>query len=400
VLRFARKVQQYSGPVMAKGLEDTAFYRYYRFVALNEVGGDPDQFGITPGNFHKANAQRARRWPKSMLATATHDTKRGEDMRARLAALSELPEEWARQVQTWSRMLRARRGDLAASAPPDRNDEYLFYQLMLGAWPAELTGIGEPDPAPLGKFAERLKGAMTKSMREAKVHSTWAAPNSSYENAVLAFVEGALNPEESHGFLSEFLPFQERIARLGVHNSLVQCTLKLTCPGVPDIYQGSELWDLSLVDPDNRRLVNYEERSRLLASVGPAGGAEIERLLENWRDGGIKLFAISKLLALRGAEPELFQVGEYEPLTATGPKADRFCGFVRRFGTRCVVVLAARFPAQAEADPGFAGTSLPFDFAAGCALRNVFTGAEISVADGAVDLDAAFGRLPVAVFAA
>ncbi len=400
VLRFAMKVQQYSGPVMAKGLEDTAFYRYNRFIALNEVGGHPDHFGVSLNSFHKANLYRARRWPKSMLTTSTHDTKRGEDTRARLAALSELPEEWARQVPAWSRILRARRGDIEGTAPPERNDEYLFYQLLLGTWPAELTGRGvDLDPALLAAYAERIKGAMTKSMREAKVYSTWSAPNTAYESAVLAFVDSALDAAESRGFFSTFLPFQERIARLGVHNSLVQAALKLTAPGIPDTYQGADLWDLSLVDPDNRRPVDYDARVRLLEELDSAAQLDIAAWLDRWRDGGIKLLVISRLLALRAAEAELFASGDYDPLLASGPKSDRLCAFVRRKGNRCVLVLAARFPGQMEADPGWQETRIDFAVEATEEFRNVFTGASLPVRANSVDLDAAFGGLPVAVYA-
>src|SRR5262249_6326734 len=248
VLRCAMKLQQYSGPVMAKGLEDTAVYRYNRFIGLNEVGGQPDQVGAPISSFHKANSQRAKRWPHSMLATSTHDTKRGEDARARLAVLPEMPQEWARQVSAWSRILRARHGDIEALAPPNRNDEYLFYQLLVASWPVELTCSGELNRDVLQRYAERIKAAMTKSIRDAQLDFTWAMPNLAYEGAVLNFVESALNPEESRGFFSTFLPFVAQIARLGVHNSLVQTTLKLTAPGVPDIYQGAELWDLNLTD--------------------------------------------------------------------------------------------------------------------------------------------------------
>ena len=264
VLRCAMKLQQYSGPVMAKGLEDTTFYRYNRFIALNEVGGHPDQFGIPIPAFHKANRRRAQRWPHAMLGSSTHDTKRGEDTRARLAVLSELPDEWTRHVQTWSRILRARRGDVEGTAPPDQNDEYMFYQLLVGSWPAELLGRRTPDAEALAAYAERIKGALTKSMREAKVHSTWAAPGTAYEEAMLSFAELALDTDRAGTFLASFLPFAERIARLGASNTLAQTVLKLTLPGVPDIYQGTELWDLSLVDPDNRRPVDYALRLRML----------------------------------------------------------------------------------------------------------------------------------------
>src|SRR6201987_1308620 len=348
VVRLAMRVQQYSGPVMAKGLEDTAFYCYNRFVALNEVGGHPDHFGVTLAAFHRANAQRTEHWPHAMLGTSTHDTKRGEASRARLAVLSEMPEEWARQVQTWSRILRARRGEVEGNAPPDRSDEYLFYQLLLGAWPLELTGVEKPDPEKLRLFCERMEGAMVKSMREAKLHSTWASPNTEYEEAMLSFVREALDSSRPNAFHSAFLPFQERVARLGVRNSLVQTTLKLTLPGMPDIYQGAELWDLSLVDPDNRRPVDYEKRVELLEEVAALlernGRTAVLDMLEDWRDGRVKLAVIATLLAHRRDRPRLFAQGGYEPLIATGSGADQICAFARCRGEDALVVAAARFP--------------------------------------------------------
>ncbi len=396
VLRFAMRLQQYSGPVMAKGLEDTAFYRYNRLIALNEVGGDPDQFGVSIASFHKANAQRAARWPNSMLSSSTHDSKRGEDVRARLAVLSEIPEEWARQARSWSRILRARRSDIEAKAPPDRNDEYMIYQLLLGTWPVELTGAAELDPLALRSYAERLKQAVTKSIREAKRHSTWASPNAEYESAVLSFLDGALDPEESRAFFAAFLPFQERIARLGVENSLVQTALKLTVPGVPDFYQGSELWNLSFVDPDNRRMVNYRERSGRLSSLG---NASVRELLAQWQNGAVKLFLISKLLALRAAMPDLFQRGQYEPLLAEGPKAQFVSAFARRSGNCAVVVIAARFPARREAEPAWSGTKVPAPAEFGSPLRSVLTGAKLDPDGGFIEVESALEGMPVAVFA-
>jgi (1->4)-alpha-D-glucan 1-alpha-D-glucosylmutase len=392
VLRCAMKLQQYSGPVMAKGLEDTAFYRYNRFVALNEVGGQPDQFGITISNFHKANAQRARRWPNSMLTTSTHDTKRGEDTRARLAVLSEMPDEWRKQTNIWSRLLRARRGDIEATAPPDRNDEYLFYQLLVGTWPVELLGSEPLDPAALQQYTERLKGAVTKSIREAKVHSTWASPNTVYEDAVMAFVDSALDPEASKTFLAAFLSFEERVSRLAVHNSLVQTTLKLTVPGVPDIYQGADLWDLSLVDPDNRRPVDYKGRVRLLKE---SAGTPLADLLARWQDGAVKMQLTTKILALRAADPELFARGEYEPLPATGPQADLICAFARRCGDRAAIVITSRFPARQEADADWSGTtiSIPQQLA-GKSWQNVLTGAVLQIEE----VGPALAGFPVAVF--
>jgi (1->4)-alpha-D-glucan 1-alpha-D-glucosylmutase len=350
VVRVAMRVQQYSGPVMAKGLEDTAFYRYNRFVALNEVGGHPDSFGVSLAAFHKANMHRAAHSPHAMLATSTHDTKRGEDVRARLAVLSEMPEEWKRHVRIWNRILRARLGDLEGAAPPDRNDEYLFYQLLVGVWPAELTGAAELSPDAMGIVAERLEAAMIKSLREAKAHSNWASPDTAYEDAMIGFVRAALDVSRPNAFLDSFLPFQERVAKLGATNSLVQTALKLTLPGMPDIYQGAELWDLSLVDPDNRRAVDYEQRSRLIEETMAATARDrataMAEMLEDWRDGRIKLAVTASLLDARRRNPLLFVEGSYEPLTASGPKADHICAFARASGADALLVIAARFPAR------------------------------------------------------
>ena len=288
-LRFAMKVQQFSGPVMAKGVEDTAFYRYNRFVALNEVGGAPERFGLAPALFHKANAARAQNWPHAMLATATHDTKRGEDNRARLAVLSEMPEEWRRQVETWTRILRARRGDVERTAAPDRDDEYMLYQMFVGSWPIDM--LDNPSDEQQEAYGARLHAAIEKSLREAKRRSSWAAPDADYEQATQAFVMAALR---SDTFLSNFLPFVRRIARLGIENSLVQTVGKLTAPGVPDIYQGCELWDFNLVDPDNRRPVDFTLREAAMADLAARLKASDQRfalftaLMDEWRDGRVE----------------------------------------------------------------------------------------------------------------
>ena len=393
VLRFAMKFQQYSGPVMAKGLEDTAFYRYNRLVALNEVGGHPDHFGVSVSAFHRANQDRAARWPHAMLGTTTHDTKRGEDTRARLYALSEMPEEWERQIQTWSRLLRARRGDVEGTAPPDRNDEYLFYQLLLGAWPAELTGVASSDldPQAMTEFAERIAGAMTKSMREAKVHTTWAAPNEAYESAMIGFVHDALDVTRSNAFFDAFLPFQAQLARIGTVNGLSQALLKLTCPGVPDIYQGCELWNLSLVDPDNRRPVDYAARRRLLDEVE---GAEIASLLDRWQDGAVKLALTRRVLALRADKPALFRDGDYAPLEATGARAEHVVAFARTSGDDTVVVATPRLVGTLGERPDWGDTSIPLP--RGRRWRNALTDATLEAAD-AVTAAALFQDFPVAL---
>jgi (1->4)-alpha-D-glucan 1-alpha-D-glucosylmutase len=377
VLRCVRKLQQFSGPVMAKGLEDTAFYRYNRFIALNEVGGDPDRFGVSVAAFHHANEQRAKNWPHALIATSTHDTKRGEDTRARLAVLSEIPEEWARHVETWSRILRARRGDIFVAAPPDRNEEYLLYQLLVGTWPAECMA-----QAAIGAYLERLKGAVMKSLREAKVHTTWKSPHLEYEASVLSFVDEVAGSE---AFLSAFLPFQQRVARLGVQNSLVQTALKLTVPGVPDFYQGSELWDLSMVDPDNRRPVDYRRREEMLGALRPVS-------LENWRDGAIKLLLTHKLLALRAENPGLFAHGSYQ---AAPVSSEYICGFERHFEGQSAIILAARFPARREADPTWNRTKIPVPRSG--ILRDELTGSELPLENLELDAADVFAKLPVAV---
>jgi len=397
VLRLAMKLQQYSGPLMAKGREDTAFYRYNRFIALNEVGGEPERFGVSAAAFHKANTQRADRWPAAMLATSTHDTKRGEDTRARLAVLADMPEEWAHQVKGWSRLIRARRRESESSTLPDRNDEYLLYQLLVGSWPVEL--LENPDAAGLAAYGERIRTTLEKSMREGKLHSNWSLPDTSYEKAMQSFARDALDPRRT-GFLSSFLPFVQRVARLGMRNSLIQAVLKLTVPGTPDIYQGCEMWDLSLVDPDNRRPVDYELRERVRDSLEPSlqsdPAATLHDLLVDWRDGRIKLAIVTMLLRLRTAHPVLFAEGSYEPLTIGGEKTDRIIGFIRSGDNTQVAVLVARYPGLREADPGWEGSAISLP--AGD-WRDIFSGQTIG-GNRAVEPSALFGLLPAAVLVA
>lgn len=381
---------------MAKGVEDTAFYRYNRFLALNEVGGAPDRFGLAPSLFHKANAQRAERWPHAMLATATHDTKRGEDARARLAVLSECPDEWARQVTSWSRLLRARLGDVEGRAPPDRNDEYMFYQMLVGSWPIDL--LDSLNPAAHEAYQRRIEAALEKSLREAKRRSSWTAPNPEYEQAMRSFAREALSPE-GNGFLTSFLPFVQRIAWLGVQNSLTQTVLKLTAPGVPDIYQGCELWDLSLVDPDNRRAVDYRQREEMMAELGTRLSAVGERralfdtLMQDWRDGRVKLATIALLLAFRRDHAEFFASADCQPIEIKGEDANWAVGYIRSHGERRLAVIFARFPALREAAPNWrAQAELPagswFDLFRGRCF------------DAAVPLSEWMGPLPFAVLTA
>jgi (1->4)-alpha-D-glucan 1-alpha-D-glucosylmutase len=312
------KLQQYTGPVQAKGLEDTAFYRYNVLLSLNEVGGDPARFGRSLEHFHESNRERAAHWPFEMLATATHDTKLGEDVRARINVLSELPEEWGREASRWMRINRAHRVIVDGEPAPDRVDEYRFYQALVGIWPAEVAEgvVQAPDD-----LIRRLGEYMLKAAREAKVHTSWLTPNQPYEDALSGFVRRALTGPAGARFLTAFAPFQRRIASLGMLNSLAQTTLKLGAPGVPDFYQGTELWELSLVDPDNRRAVDFGLRTQLLDEVDAvlaldpcARARAVAALVSSWADGRVKLLVTAAGLRLRRALPHVLLDGAYVPL--------------------------------------------------------------------------------------
>jgi (1->4)-alpha-D-glucan 1-alpha-D-glucosylmutase len=397
-VRCAMKVQQLSGPVMAKGFEDTALYRYNRFIALNEVGSSPDQFGLSVAAFHKENHYRAQHWPHTMLATSTHDVKHGEDARARLAALSLIPEEWVAKVPAWSRILRARRGDVEGTAPPARNDEYLFFQNLIATWPAELTPPLRLDPNVLAQYSERLQGAMIKSVREARVHSNWISPDSTYEAAVTEFVRNALDPAISQTFLENFLQFQEHVAELGVHNSLVQVLLKVTSPGVADFYQGSDLWDLSLPDPDNRRPVDFLARRQLLSHIDDSGQdrvASFKTMLKNWHDGRLKLSVIQRLLSFRSKHSDLFEKGSYEPLQ-TGNDLLWLCAFKRIAARQTVVALASLDGRRKPIDLFHESIQLGAEDTSS-EWRDILTERVITMTQGAVNLADAFAVLPIAL---
>jgi (1->4)-alpha-D-glucan 1-alpha-D-glucosylmutase len=342
VCAFAMKFQQYSSPVMAKAVEDTTFYQYNRLVSLNEVGGEPHRFGVSLAAFHHENQARARRWPHAMLASSTHDNKRSEDVRARISALSEMPDEWHRALTRWSKLNRSKRRKLGPERAPSRNDEYLLYQILLGIWPFEA-----PDAAQLAQLSERAEAYMLKAGREAKTHSSWINPNIEYEEATRDFVRALLSPEAGNLFLRDFMPFQERIARVGAFSSLSQLLLKLTSPGVPDIYQGNEMWDFSLVDPDNRRPVDYEARRAALRSIKLAHAEQgaatcVQTLLEKFSDGRIKIYLTWKVLALRRACEQLFLCGDYLPLKVHGGHAERVCVFARHYADETLLVVVPR----------------------------------------------------------
>jgi (1->4)-alpha-D-glucan 1-alpha-D-glucosylmutase len=336
VLHTAMHFQQVTGPVMAKACEDTAFYRYFRLLALNEVGGDPRRFGMSVAAFHHLTAERARAWPRAMVTTATHDTKRGEDARVRLALLSELPREWGRRVNSWLRLNRSRRSLIDGEIVPDRNVEYLFYQALFGAWPPDLM---PDDIAGIDALAERIDAYMIKAVREGKEQSSWSNPQTAYEAALQRFVRTVLDVSRPNPFVGDFHAFVESLAREAALSSLSQLVLKLTVPGVPDTYQGGELFDFSLVDPDNRCPVDWHSRQALLARIAQL---PVRKLAEGWRDGREKMFVASRLLRLRRDHPELFAEGDYLPLEVEGPRAAHLCAFARRRDQQTLVVAAPR----------------------------------------------------------
>jgi (1->4)-alpha-D-glucan 1-alpha-D-glucosylmutase len=403
VMRLAMKFQQLTGPVMAKGAEDTAFYRYVPLLALNEVGGDPRRFGVSVQAFHRLGEMRARRWPASMLASSTHDTKRGEDARARLALLSELPREWENRLTLWARLNRFRRGEVDGAPAPDRNDEYYFYQTVFGAWPLDLA----PDDAPaLDGFAERVHATMIKAVREAKERSGWSNPDPAYEGVLGRFVMGALDGSRPNPFLADMHGFVERLARPGAINSLAQTLLKLTAPGVPDTYQGGELWDFSMVDPDNRRPVDWRQRQHLLTELrrrfapGTADRQAFAELAAHWRDGREKLFLVWRALQLRAERPALFAGGSYVPLATSGRHAERLIAFARVGDSETAVAVAPRLVAPLVRNGGAidwedTAVALPADGA----WQDVLAQRPLAGAGGTIGAAALLADFPVALLA-
>ncbi len=382
------KLQQYTGPVHAKGFEDTSFYRYNVLLSLNEVGGDPERFGRSVAEFHDANLRRLRESPFEMIGTASHDTKLGEDVRARLNVLSELPDDWAREAGNWMRLNRSYRVIVDGEAAPDRRDEYRFYQALIGIWPADPGGVVRLAPR---EIIERLQAYMIKAAKEAKLHTSWLTPNESYEASVTSFIEAVLTDPR---FLESFLPFQARIAAAGMVNSLAQVTLKVGSPGVPDFYQGTELWDLNLVDPDNRRPVDFEQRRQMLADVDRLlalgtveRAAGIAERLAAWHDGRVKLLVTAAGLRLRRERPELFLSGDYIPLVTEVSVGASLVAFARTLGGAVALFVTPRFsaPLMEPQHPLPVGVErwkssrvlLPPQLS-GRVFRHVLTGAEIA----------------------
>jgi (1->4)-alpha-D-glucan 1-alpha-D-glucosylmutase len=350
---FVMKFQQVTGPVMAKGVEDTSFYIYNRLISLNEVGGEPDQFGIQPQELHRWLEERSRDWPLAMNNSSTHDTKRSEDVRARINVLSEIPEEWEERVHRWAQLNARHKAFVEGDPVPDPNDEYLLYQTLVGAWPLDSS-----DQEANGVFRERVQRYMEKATREAKLHTSWITPNEAYDEGLRSFIgqilDFELGWEERGGFLADLAEFQRTTALHGMFNSLSQTLLKLIAPGVPDIYQGQEIWDFSLVDPDNRRPVNYEKRRALLEEVRSAieDGDGRARLAKEWTDGRIKLFVTLIALELRAKHPEVFLEGEYIPMEVEGERADHLFAFARTHPKGVVIAALPRLPCTFKSAAG------------------------------------------------
>ena len=393
VLRFRRRFQQLTGPVMAKSLEDTLFYRFAELLALNEVGGDPGEYGLDAEHFHALQAARARDWPNAMITTATHDTKRGEDARTRLLALSEMPDAWARAWDLWRSTAGPHLATIDDEPAPDANDQWMFFQAILGAWPLEL--LEQDDADAIADFRNRLIAYSEKAMREGKRRSSWVNVDEAYEGAVKRLFETIVAPGSD--FLRELRPFAQRLAHLGMLAGLGRTVLKSTLPGLPDTYQGTEFWDFSFVDPDNRRPVDYPALERALEEGRPAG-----ELIGTWWDGRVKQAVLAKLLAERAERPGFYADADYRALLAEGAKAAHVLAFQRADGAgdgEDLVVAVPRLVSKLLPEgkvwsgEGFAGTSL--DLGAGTRWRDLVTGE--TRAGGRADCGELFRHLPFAI---
>ncbi|MEJ2007024.1 MAG: malto-oligosyltrehalose synthase [Acidobacteriota bacterium] len=377
-LRFIMQWQQFTGPVMAKGLEDTASYVYNSLISLNEVGGDSlrEKPPYDVEAFHAFNRSRLAGWPLTMNTSSTHDTKRSEDVRARISVLSEIDKVWLPSLHRWSKFNKPHKTVLNGQRVPDANEECLLYQVMLGAWPL--------DSAEETAFIERLVAFMLKSLREAKVHTSWINPDARYESAVESFVRNSLASTVENRFMEDFHELRKRVAFWGYLNSLAQTLLKIASPGIPDFYQGTELWDFSLVDPDNRRPVDFEKRvhqiEELKSREVQALGDLLKDLVSNWQDGRIKLYLTRKALNFRLARHELFASGDYIPLAGMGRRKEHLVAFARRRKKQWAIIAVPRlvaglFRKRKPTPPGSAWPALKIALPEDCPKkwRNVFT---------------------------
>jgi (1->4)-alpha-D-glucan 1-alpha-D-glucosylmutase len=433
---FVMRFQQITGPIMAKGIEDTAFYQVFPLASLNEVGGNPERFGLPIDAFHRHNVERLTSWPHAMLTTSSHDTKRSEDVRARINVLSEMPRDWERAIQRWRSMNRDKKVELDGVEVPDPQEEYLLYQTLIGTWLLQPmdeeaheqfvqrierymhTLVGAWPPQPIDEkahepFVQRIEHYMEKALKEAKLHTSWINPNEPYDQAVRQFVRKILSPDGDNRFLADFRRFQGRIAQAGMWNSLSQTLLKITSPGVPDFYQGTELWDFSLVDPDNRRPVDFRARVTMLDELQQRESKDltslVRELVARRTDGRIKLYITYKALNFRRGHRDLFEQGAYQPLTVSGAKEDHVLAFARHLGNCWALVAVPRLVVNLSpsAKPPLGKriwkeTVLHLPEGAPNGWQNVFTGEALTVPDNNTTergllAHEVFRRLPVAL---
>ncbi len=404
-LNFVLRWQQFTGPIVAKGLEDTALYVYQPLLSLNEVGGDPTPGSVCPKEFLEFIAHRQKKWPHSMNASSTHDTKRSEDVRARISVLSEMPEVWETHLKRWASTNEKYKSDVNGAPAPDRNEEYFLYQTILGVWPS--------DESTLPEAVGRLQSYAVKATREAMVHTRWTRPNLAHEEGLTKFVAAILDQKENSAFLEDLRNFHRYSSFYGMLNSLSQTLLKITAPGVPDFYQGSELWDLRLVDPDNRGVVDFSRRIELLKEIEKGTLQQnvsfIKELLSNRMDGRIKLYLIWKTLGFRKDRSELFTTGEFVPAEVSGDRAENITAFFRVSGRRRALIVAPKWlaaagmPQEPNEQERFWGNTAIAAPDVVAEWRNVLTGERIVAREcagqAAVRVADALGQFPVALLA-
>jgi (1->4)-alpha-D-glucan 1-alpha-D-glucosylmutase len=380
-LAFVMRWQQFTGPIMAKAFEDTFLYVYNPLVSLNEVGGDPRPSTAPSADFFRFISNRARLWPRAMNATTTHDTKRSEDVRARINVLSQIPEEWEKRVTRWSKWNASHRKTISNHLVPDRNEEIFLYQTLLGMWPQDEGGIAT--------LTERLQAYAIKATREAMVHTRWTKPNEAHEAALKDFIAAILKQSQKNSFLQDFRKFETSIAYHGMLNGVSQTLLKIISPGSPDFYQGSELWDLRMVDPDNRQPVDFDRRKTLLAAIKSSNGSPsvefLEQITRDWRDARVKLYLIWKALAFRRANPALFSQGDFTAVPSGGRRAENLAAFARHHNGSWIIAIVPRWlnrPTARSAsanDPKFwANTKVSISAAAPTNWHNVLTGEQLT----------------------
>jgi (1->4)-alpha-D-glucan 1-alpha-D-glucosylmutase len=398
-LNFVMRWQQFTGPIMAKAFEDTFLYVYNPLVSLNEVGGEPRPTAATTESFSRFVAERRKHWPNSMNATTTHDTKRSEDVRARISVLSEIPGQWKHRLERWSKLNSKHKTQVDGQQVPDRNEEVFLYQTLLGVWPSN----GSTDTS----LVERLQAYAVKATREAMVYTRWTLPNTAHENALTKFVASVLKPGSGNAFLRDFAAFQSSIGHRGMVNGLAQTLIKIISPGIPDFYQGSELWDLRLVDPDNRQPVDFAKRVSMLAALkqSEASASLASELAGHWEDGRIKLCGIWKALNFRRAQPELFSKGDFVELKTNGPNAEHILAILRRHKREWVLLVVPRWLSRVQegraddAEFHWRDVTIQLPGSAPLYWENIFTGDKVTFADQrpkSIRVDQLLGVFPVA----